>query len=228
MQNLAIITARSGSKVVRDKNIRLLCGKPLIAYTINAAYNSGIFDEIYVSTDSEKYAQIAREYGAKVPFLRSSQNAGDRASSWDTVKEALEKYKEIGRRFDAIALLQPTSPLRTAEDIINCYQLFQEKDAHSVISVCEAEHSPLLYNKLDESLSMKNFLPWDCYQKPRQDLPKYYRINGAIYFIKTKQIVDIVDLYDEKCYAYIMLQEKSIDIDTELDFEIAERLMINM
>lgn len=223
--NLAIITARSGSKGIKDKNIKLICGKPLMAYTIDTAYGSEIFDEVYVSTDSEKYAEVAKAYGASVPFLRSSQNADDNASSWDVVKETLKKYKELGKVFDAIALLQPTSPLRITEDIKNSYKLFREKNANSVIGVCETEHSPLLCNRLDQNLSMENFINRDIYQKLRQNLPKYYRINGAIYFVKTKYDIDICDLYDEKCYAYIMPQERSIDIDTELDFELAERLL---
>lgn len=228
MKNLAIITARSGSKGIRDKNIKLLSGKPLMAYTIEAAYESSVFDEVFVSTDSEKYSEIARKYGASVPFLRSEQMSSDTASSWEVVRETLIRYKEIGKQFDTITLLQPTSPLRSAEDIIAAYELFQNKNADSVISVCEMEHSPLLCNQLGEGGLMKGFVVKDFYLKPRQELPKYYRLNGAIYIVRTKCDIDIFDLYDDKSYAYIMPQERSIDIDTQLDFEVAQCIHNNI
>ena len=120
MKNIAIIPARSGSKGVRDKNIRNLCGKPLMAYTIEAALESGEFDEVMVSTDSEHYAEIARKYGASVPFLRSAKTASDSASSWDMVDEVLNCYAMLGKSFDTFCLLQPTSPLRDKKDIQGC------------------------------------------------------------------------------------------------------------
>ena len=104
MKNIAIIPARSGSKGVKDKNIRDLCGKPLIAYTIEAAIKSGEFDEIMVSTDSEKYAQIAEQYGANIPFLRSEETSSDTASSWDMVEEVLNGYRDRGQEFDTFCL----------------------------------------------------------------------------------------------------------------------------
>ena len=122
MKNIAIIPARSGSKGLKDKNIRNLNGRPLLAWTIEAAVRSGEFDEIMVSTDSEAYAEIARRYGADVPFLRSPATATDTASSWDTVAEVLENCRERGSTFDTFCLLQPTSPLRNAEDIRNAYR----------------------------------------------------------------------------------------------------------
>lgn len=223
MKNLAIIPARSGSKGLSDKNIRLMNGKPLLAYTIEAAIRSGQFEEVFVSTDSFQYAEIAKEFGANVPFLRTSKNASDNASSWDVVRETLKKYKELGEEFETIALLQPTSPLRKEEEIVGGYKLYRHKNANSVIGVCEMEHSPLQSNILNDDLSMENFIHKDIYLKPRQQLPVYYRVNGALYIVKVKDAVDIFDLYDKKCYAYIMPQEKSIDIDTDLDFEIAEK-----
>ena len=109
MKNIAIIPARSGSKGLPDKNIRLLGGKPLLAYTIEAAIQSGCFDTVHVSTDSEHYAEIARQYGADVPFLRSAALATDTASTWDAVREALCRYAELGKTFDTMMLMQPTS-----------------------------------------------------------------------------------------------------------------------
>ena len=225
MNNLAVITARSGSKGLKDKNIKLLNGYPLIAYTIWAAQKSGMFQEIFVSTDSGQYAEIARQYGANVPFLRSEELSGDHASSWDTVREAVEQYKDIGKQFDTVALLQPTSPLRQAADIIGGYQLFQSKGADYVVSVCKMDHSPLWSNTLPDDLSMEQFIPDEVKHRSRQDLPDYYRINGALYIAGTDALDHISEMYDKGCYAYIMPQERSIDIDTELDFKIAEFLM---
>lgn len=146
MSSLAIIPARSGSKGLPDKNIRILNGKPLLAYTIEAARDSGIFDEIMVSTDSLGYAKIAEEYGASVPFIRSEENAGDYANSWGGVSEVLEEYGKIGKNFNDFCLLQPTSLLRVGEDIRNAYDCFHSKNAVAVVSVCECEHSPLWCN----------------------------------------------------------------------------------
>ena len=180
MNNLAIIPARSGSKGLKDKNIKLLNGKPLIAYSIEAAKKSEIYSHILVSTDSERYGEIAIQYGAEVPFYRSEENASDVASSWDVVKEVLKKYQEMGIVFDTFTLLQPTSPLRKYEDIKKAYELFKEKDAIAVVSVCEMEHSPLWSNTLPENNSLSGFLRADS-NKQRQKLETFYRINGAIY-----------------------------------------------
>lgn len=125
MKNLAIIPARSGSKGLKDKNIKLLNGKPLLAYSVEAAKNSEIFEEIHVSTDTILYADIAIEYGASVPFLRSGKNSTDTASSWDVVRETISKYEEMGRVFDTVTLLQPTTPLRTADNIKEAYEILQ-------------------------------------------------------------------------------------------------------
>ncbi|AHF07800.1 cytidylyltransferase domain-containing protein [Desulfitobacterium metallireducens] len=182
---IAIIPARSGSKGLPNKNIRNLNGKPLIAFSIDGAKETGIFDEIFLSTDSQKYANIAIEYGANVPFLRSEKLATDTASTWDCVVEALEQYHAIGKDYDIFVILQPTSPLRKAEDIINAIELMIMNSADSVVSVCESEHSPLWYNTLPENKSLNGFLRKEILTKPRQELPTYYRINGAIYAIKT-------------------------------------------
>ena len=115
MKSIAIIPARSGSKGLIDKNIRLLCGKPMLAYSIEAAEKSEIFDVVHVSTDSEQYAEIAKNYGADVPFLRGEELSNDTANTWDVVRYVLKKYKELGKYFDVVMVLQPTSPLRTKE-----------------------------------------------------------------------------------------------------------------
>lgn len=222
MKRLAVIPARSGSKGVKDKNIRSICGKPLLAYSIEAAKKSGLFDMIYVSTDSKKYATIAEEYGGEVPFLRPESLSTDTASSWDVVKQALEAFDKEGRVFEEIALLQPTSPLRTAEDIINAHALFTEKEALAVIGVCPMDHSPLWSGTLPEDASMKGFIKPEILKSPRQALPTYYRINGAMYYIRRACLEHLDNLYENKCFAYIMPAERSVDIDTELDFQLAE------
>lgn len=227
MKSIAVIPARSGSKGLKDKNIKLLNGKPLIWYSIQAAIVSGCFDEVMVSTDSEKYAEIARECGASVPFLRSEAMSGDKASSWDTVQEVLNNYRSLGKEFDMVMLLQPTSPLRTSDDIKNAFAILEEKNADSVVGVCEMDHSPLWSNVLPENGCLNGFIRPEVKESSgRQSLPTYYRINGAIYLTK---ITDKLgnDLYSDSGYAYIMEKDKSIDIDTELDFRMAEFLIQN-
>lgn len=224
MNNLAIIPARCGSKGLKDKNIKLLNGKPLIAYTIEAAIKSEKFSHIMVSTDSYDYAKIAIEYGAEVPFYRSENTSSDSASSWDVVKEVLEEYKKSGIEFDTFTLLQPTSPLRDFSDIKNAFNIFNEKSAIAVVSVCEMEHSPLWSNILPADDSMNGFLK-DTSNRQRQRLDKFYRINGAIYLSTVKAFYENTNLYREGCFAYKMPLEKSIDIDTELDFKITESII---
>ena len=224
MKNIAIIPARSGSKGLKDKNIKLINGKPLIAYAIETAVETGVFDTVHVSTDSEEYADIAKKYGADVPFLRSEGMSSDTASSWDAVKEVIENYKKIGREFENVVLLQPTSPLRDAEDICGAYNLFVERGAKAVVSVCEVDHSPLLSNTLSDSLSLNGFIDNKA-SAPRQKLSKYYRLNGAIYMVNIDFLYEDSFLYREGSYAYVMDKRKSIDIDDAFDFELAEFLM---
>lgn len=223
--NLAIIPARSGTKGVADKNIRELCGKPLMSYSIEAAIKSECFDEVMVSTDSQKYADIAASCGAKVPFLRSMENSSDHATSWDVVREVLNRYREQGMEFETVALLQPTSPLRTADDIISAYELYKEKNADFVASVCEAETSPLLCNILQSDNSLEGFISPKILTKRRQDLPRYYRLNGAIFMCRIKDSEMQFELYGKSSYAYIMSQERSVDIDVEYDFFLAEQMI---
>jgi CMP-N,N'-diacetyllegionaminic acid synthase len=226
MNNLAIIPARSGSKGLIGKNIKLLNNKPLLAYSIDAALNSGMFDEVMVSTDSEEYAEIARYCGAKVPFMRSKDLASDITSSWDVVKDVIGKYKMLGRDFDTVALLQPTSPLRTSDDIIAGYDVMDDKNANLVVSVCEMDHSPLWANTLPEDFSMNNFIKSEVSKLPRQNIPTYYRINGALYIIKVEYLLNTPDIYAERSFATVMNKAKSVDIDSLEDFVIAEYLIL--
>lgn len=225
MKHLAIIPARSGSKGLMDKNIKLLDGKPLLAYTVKAARESGMFDEIMVSTDSEEYAEIAIQWGAAVPFLRSEELSSDTASSWEVVKEVVEGYKNQAKEFETVTLLQPTSPLRTATDIIEAYRLMDKKAANFVVSVCEMDHSPLWANILPEDHSMENFIRPEVLNIPRQNIPTYYRINGALYIAKVDYLMRTTDIYGDRSFALVMKKENSIDIDDQLDFTIAEVLI---
>lgn len=225
MRNIAIIPARSGSKGLKDKNIKLLNGKPMLAYTIEAARNTDIFDEIFVSTDSELYAEISIKYGAIVPFLRDEVLSSDTASSWDVVKSVLKALEKMGNHYDTVALLQPTSPLRTSQDILNAYSMMEEKHANAIVSVCEVDHSPLWCNAIPDNGSLENFISRDIVSTPRQKLDSYYRINGALYVVKTEYLFQTKSIYDEKCFALKMEKQHSIDIDDFLDFEIAEILL---
>lgn len=219
--NLAIITARSGSKGVPDKNIRIVAGKPLIAYTIEAAIKSNIFDEVMVSTDSEEYAEISKKFGAKVPFFRSDKNSADNAKSTDTIKEVLDCYKELGREFETVCALQPTSPLRNSNDIIEAYKVYEGKKAIFVLSVNEMKHTPVWSNTLDDNHSLNGFIKSDV-STIRQDIKPYYQVNGAIYLSNVKAFYENCYYYREGAYAYIMPPERSIDIDDEEDLLFLE------
>ncbi len=227
MADFAFIPARSGSKGLKDKNIKELCGKPLLAYSIEAAKESGKFDVIHVSTDSEEYADIARRYGADVPFLRTKELASDTASSRDAVLYSLEEYKKRGEEFDRMMVLQPTSPLRTVDDIVNAYNTFEKKNANTVISVCEVDHPPMWSNILTDDGNMVHFAETDK-ENRRQDLAQYYRLNGAIFLSKVDYYLKETSLYKEKCFAYIMPKERSVDIDDAFDFFMAESIMKGM
>lgn len=225
MKNIAIIPARSGSKGLKDKNIKMLAGKPLMAYSIEAAIKSDMFDTVMVSTDSEEYANIARRYGAEVPFLRSAETSSDTASSWAAVSEVLDNYKALGKVFDTFMLLQPTSPLRRSEDICGAYKLLDEKNANTVVSLCETDHSPLSCNTLPVDRSMDGFLQEELKNARRQDVEIYYRFNGAIYLSKVAFYEKFGDIYKSGCYAYIMDKKSSVDIDDEVDFLLCEAIL---
>ncbi|MBR1383476.1 MAG: acylneuraminate cytidylyltransferase family protein [Ruminococcus sp.] len=222
--NIAVITARSGSKGLPDKNIMPLCGKPLLAYSIEAALESGCFEKVFVSTDSQQYAETAVRYGADCSFLRSAENSSDSAGSWDVIREVIREFEKRGERYDRIMLLQPTSPLRTAGDIKESFRLMKEKQARAIVGVCETEHSPIWCNTLPDDLSMENFRNERYRDLPRQQLPAFYRINGAIYLVTLEELFS-GKMLSSGCYAYIMPRERSIDIDTELDLIIAEAVM---
>lgn len=225
MKRIAIIPARSGSKGLKDKNIKELNGKPLLAYSIEAALDSKQFDKVFVSTDSQIYADIAIQYGADASFLRSDKNSTDTAGSWDVVREVIDTFKSMGEEYDEIMLLQATSPLRTSEDIINAVELLKEKEGNAVVSLTECDHSPIWCNTLSKDCSMDGFDREEYKDLPRQSLPTFYRYNGAIYLVTKDELHNIGHMLEKGCYAYVMPQSRSIDIDTALDFMIAETIM---
>lgn len=222
---IALIPARGGSKRLPDKNIKLLNGKPLIAWTIIAARESGLFDDIIVSTDSENIASLAKKFGANVPFIRPQNLSDDTATTAEVVRHAVDFIQQAEKvSIDIICLLQPTSPLRTATHIKEAFNLYKEKKAKSVISVCKVEHSLQLCNQLSNTLSMEGFIKLENNTRS-QDHPVYYRLNGAIYIFDKIHFNDISKIYDKNSYAYIMNRISSVDIDEKEDFIFAESLL---
>lgn len=219
---LAVIPARGGSKGVPGKNIKELAGKPLIVYTIEAAITSNIFEKVIVSTDSPQIAEIAVDFGAEVPFLRPQEISGDLTSSDDVIFHALSYYQQQGIEYEEVCKLQPTSPLRNSRHLQEAYQLFCERNADFLVSVCECEHSPLWSGVVGDDLRLDNFISEKVKRACRQDLPTYYRLNGAIYMGKTNQFYENKSFLGKNSVAYIMRQEDSVDIDSQLDFKIAE------
>lgn len=222
---LAIVPARGGSKGLPKKNIQKLCGEPMINYTISAAIESGIFDDVIVSTDDEEIARVSQRAGAQVPFLRPATLSGDSASSVDVVLHAIQFMENKGKRYNKVCLLQPTSPLRTAQHIRGAYQVFNDRSANSVISICECDHSPLWSNTLEKDGRMDHFIREELKGKRRQELPRYYRINGAIYLFNTDFIKNNLDFIGEKTYCFLMDRVNSVDVDTNFDLFLAEVTM---
>ena len=217
---LAIIPARGGSKRLPRKNVLELAGKPLIVWSIEAGLKSKYVDKVVVTSDDDEILTISKKYGAET-INRPEYLANDTATTFDALEHTINSLE----KYDYIVLLQPTSPLRNKKHIDEAIELLNEKDANAVISVCETEHSPLWCNILDEDLNMSNFLPKEVLNKRSQDLPKYYRINGAIYICKTEELLKNKGFFiKENIYAYKMDKKDSVDIDDEMDFIIATEI----
>ncbi len=222
---LAIIPARGGSKRLPGKNIKELAGKPLIAWAIDSALQSDIFDEIMVNTDDQTIADVAKDFGASIPFLRDDSLATDTASSLDVVIQTIEYYKKQNQEFDIVVLLQPTSPLRDSQDIINAVDTFIDKEASSVLTVCEVDHPVQWCNTLDTNLSMDSFIKDEYKDCRSQDLEVNYRLNGAVYVWETQEFLQKTEAILNPAIASVMSRSHSIDIDEEIDFLIAETLV---
>jgi CMP-N,N'-diacetyllegionaminic acid synthase len=225
MNILYIIPARGGSKGLPGKNIRLLHGIPLIAYSIKAALDTKNKGTVMVTTDDDTIAAIAEQYGAAIPFIRPAHLSDDAASTTDVILHTLDFYEKSGKQFDYLVLLQPTSPIRLADDIDAAFTLLKNENAKAVVSVCEAEHHPLWANVLPENGCMKDFIREDIKGKNRQQLPVYYRLNGSIYISSVETFRSNKTFIHAHTIAYKMPLERSVDIDHEIDFMLAGLLL---
>lgn len=221
MKLLAVIPARGGSKGLPGKNIRPLCGKPLICYAIDTARSILQDMDICVSTDSMEIKEVVENYGLKVLFLRPESLATDTATTNDVLLHALSFYEQMGRKYEAILLLQPTTPLRTDQHIKEAVAIFEEgmdmvmavKMSHAAAVLCHENGDGILESTL-AGKAMR-----------RQDTKTYYEINGAVYVISVKSLKEkgLAD-FDQRI-KYVMPAENSVDIDSLLDFEIAEFIL---
>lgn len=219
-KTLALIPARGGSKGIPRKNIKPLGGKPLIAWTIESARHSRLLDTIVVSTDDEEIAAVAREYGAQVPYLRDPALARDDTPGIDPVLDALDRLPG----FDAVVMLQPTSPLRTGGDIDACIELAERLGAPSAVSVSAPDHHPFWMYRMRADHRLETLI--DVPPVPRrQDLPAVYALNGALYYAHTDWLRYHRVFVGADTVAYAMPQERSVDLDTPLDWELAELLL---
>lgn len=222
---LAIVTARSGSKRLPGKNVRDLCGKPLFVWSVLAGLTCPEVGRTIVSTDSPEYQRIAVDAGADCPWLRDPTLAADSTSSADVIKEVLDRLGEEVKQYRGLVLLQPTSPLRTAEDISGALGLFEAHKAPAVVSVSEAECPPAWMGQLPDSLVMDEFVPGQFRGMRNQNLGPWYRLNGAVYVIGIEEFRREHGFMPCGTLGYVMPRERSIDVDTAFDFKLASLLM---
>lgn len=219
---LAIIPARGGSKRLPRKNVLDLAGKPLIAWSIEAGLRSKYIDKVIVTSDDEEILDISKRFRANI-IKRPDELASDMAITFDAIKHTIES---VQKKYDYIVLLQATSPLRDEKHIDEAIELLEQKNADAIVSVCEMDHSPLWSNKLDDNLSMDNFLKDEVLNKRSQDLEKFYRLNGAIYICKREKLLEEKSFFlKQNIFAYKMDRKSSIDIDEAIDFEIVKVMM---
>jgi len=223
-QTVAIIPARGGSEVVYRKNIKLLAGKPLISYTITEALRSRLLDRIVVSTEDREIAEIATGYGAEV-IERPAELARDDTPTLPVLQHAINHLEQVeGYAVGLVVLLQPTSPLRTVADIDGCIQKLRATGSDSVVSACEVDYSPYWMFTLDGD-RLKRLMGGGEKITRRQDAPKIYKPNGAVYVTNRDVIMEQNRIMSDDTRAFMMPVERSLDIDTEIDFRLAEILM---
>ncbi len=223
---LGLIPARGGSKGIPGKNIAPVAGRPLLAWTIEAAHASGRVSRLIVSTDDQSIADVARQYGAEVPFLRPAELAQDDTPGIEPVLHAVRWVEENeGYRPEYVMLLQPTSPFRSSEDILAAVELAQGRQADSVVSVCLAHHHPFWTKSLDGDGRMQEFIKLDRPYLSRQNLPDAYALNGAIYLVRREVLLAQRNFYGNVTYGYVMPAERSIDIDSPWDLYLADLVM---
>ena len=223
MNIISIIPARGGSKGIPRKNIKLLNGKPLISYSIDASNSCSLIDDTYVSTEDAEISEISKGNNAEV-IERPDELASDDSSSIDVILHVLDYLENKGELPDLFVLLQPTSPLRTSEDIEASINLFLESDCDSLVSVCELDHRSLLNFSLEDGFLVQNNNE-ALFNSRRQDIPTHYSLNGAIYITTPEFIRKNKSFYSDKTIPHVMSKEKSIDIDTSFDFKLAEFLL---
>jgi len=223
MKIASIIPARGGSKQIPRKNIVHVKGRPLISYTIEAAKKSRYIDRVAVSTDDEEIATISEGFGAEI-IKRPKEYAMDDSPTIDVVLHGLDELEKQGYVPDGIVTLQPTSPLRTSEDIDTASEIFINSNCTSVVSVCETEHSPSWMFTVENG-HLNPLFDRDSFSIRRQDFNKIFRPNGAIYISTPKNLREFHGFYPDKTLPYIMKQENSVDIDTHLDLKLVELIM---
>lgn len=220
MKRLAIITARGGSKRIPRKNIKEFCGKPILAYSITAALNCGLFDEVMVSTDDAEIAEVAKEWGAQVPFFRSRENADDFSTTRDVVLEVIDSYKEQGKEFDAICCIYPTAPFITAEILKEAMEKLEESGADSVLPVVRFSFPPQRGLVIREG---KVAFRWPEYSLTRsQDLEPFYHDVGQFYCLKTTSFLEQKLMIMQHTCPLELSEECVQDIDTMEDWKMAE------
>lgn len=217
---LGIIPARGGSKRIPRKNIKPFCGKPILAYSIEAAKDSLLFDEIMVSTDDGEIVEIARQYGASVPFLRSEAASNDYAVIADVLMEVVRCYQQNGQEFDYICCIYPTAPFVTAGKLRLAFQMLHESVGDGIISITAFSYPPL------RGLTIKNDfvqMNWPEYRRARsQDLEPIYHDCGQFFFIRTSALIRERKVFCEKMMGMVLPELEVQDIDTEMDWELAE------
>jgi len=220
MKRIAIITARGGSKRIPKKNIRDFCGKPIIAYSIQAAKDAGVFDIVMVSTDSEEIAEIAKQAGADVPFLRSEETSNDFASTADVIQEVLVEYEKRGTFFDEVCCIYPTAPFVTGERLKEAVFMLEEKQYDSVFPVVPFSFPPLRGLKMEgDKVSFK----WEEYALARsQDLEPVYHDCGQFYVLDAKKFMQNPKLVTSNTGAIELSELEMQDIDNEIDWKLAE------
>ncbi len=220
MSSIAIITARGGSKRIPRKNIREFCGKPILAYSIQAARECGLFDRVMVSTDDEEIGETARRYGAEVPFRRSEEAAGDVATTSSVLLEVLGEYEKRGECFDTLCCVYPTAPFVTAERLRQAVSLLEESGADSVLPVVRFSFPPQRCVVMQEGrLQFK----WPEYAQTRsQDLEPFYHDAGQYYCLRVKSFLEQRALVMDHTVPLILPEMEIQDIDTEEDWELAQ------
>ncbi|NOZ51659.1 MAG: acylneuraminate cytidylyltransferase family protein [Gammaproteobacteria bacterium] len=218
---LALIPARGGSKGLPHKNIKSIAGKPMIAWTIEAATQSQYIDRIIISSDDTETIKIAKQFGCEAPFVRPPHLAQDNSPTIDAVVHALDNLPH----YDMVVLLQPTSPLRNTEDIDNAINTLITANANSCVSVTEPDKSPYWMFTINKKGAIRPLLNQELSNKPRQQLPLIQVLNGAIYIIKTQSLKTNPALITHDTVPYMMSKERSIDVDDNLDMKLAEFLL---